>query len=919
MQSAQKGYVFLLIVVVLAALSGWLYNNNPYKYGLDVRGGVRFTLAIEFDRNPAKAAEQRKNLPSIRQNLVRVLNSRVGAALGVVESSVQSKGESEFIVEIPGFTDIESARSTIVSTAKLVAYHADNVATTKRDFRPFMEAGEETIGGVPVVTFANKSNPEKRLVPGDPAYARMIADWDPILEGDELARASWRIEAGNRTVPVFNFSESGARKMEAWSSRYSQDGEYLAFVLDGKVLSFAPLKEGAILSNEAFIDGTFEPSYVTNLANLLNAGALPVDLVETSATQVSPTIGQFALDQMVRAGLISFGLTVLFLLGYYVFPGFVALIALCLYVLFTLTVMKLIDATFSLAAIAGFILSVGMAVDANILVFERVKEELRAGKTLTTAVELGFKRAFPAILDSNVCTILTSSVLFFLGQGAVKGFASTLIIGVALSLFTAVVVTRSLLVFLVSSGIGNNPKVFGLNRNWFGEELERNANIKPVKIMSRSRLFFMISIFTIIPGLIFISLGGIKPNVEFRGGIEAEYVVDQSTNVTAASISSGLERAGYKSPIVKVTNVSDQSVMNLDLKLPQGFDASRTRTEVVKGLGIPASPIRLQIDGSNVQMSLIKPVNKTLEPAEIQSRLADAGFLEPKASVNKQNLTIVAATIDPKPGTDPESPEVKSEVTRASGLSGEPVSFSNVGPTIQAETLRNAYLGIVFSAVLIVFWLTLRFGLAIGNFRKGLMFGFSAIFALVHDVLVVIGVAAIVGYFANWQISTLFVTAMLTVIGFSVHDTIVIFDRVRENLTKPLSGETFEHLCDRSVTQSFARSLNTSITVIATLIMLIWIGTPTIDLKLFCVTMLTGIISGTYSSIFNATPILYLWDKAIEKRKGPDATLIADSIKEINRKRAQQQTIMAAEGAQSYGTVKRRRSVREQARQDLDE
>lgn len=915
MQSKQQGYLFLLVVIGLAVLSGFFFSRTKEQYGLDVKGGVRLTMRVKYDKD--KEEEQRKNLPQIRQNLVKVLTSRVSAALGVVEGTVMPKGEDEFIVEIPGFTDVETARRTLNSTAKLIAYHATNVKTPTKDFRRYSPAGREDLKGVPVESFFD-SVLNKKISFQDPQYSQMISEWTKVLEGDDLSKAAWTRDAGG-TKPQFYFSPNGAKKMEEWSRVAGKTEEYLAFVLDGQVLSIAPLKKDVILKEEAYIDGNFDASYVIGLANLLNAGSLPVSLEETSSTQVSPTIGNYALNQMVNAGLISLAVIVLFLLVYYAFPGFVAFVALGLYVLFTLTVMKLIGATFSLAAIAGFILSVGMAVDANILVFERLKEEMRNGRSLMTAVELGFKRAFPAILDSNVCTILTSAVLFFLGTGPVKGFASTLILGVAMSLFTAVVVTRSLLVFLVGSGIGRDPKYYAMDRSWFGEHLEEKANQEPLKVMQRSNLWFMISVLTIIPGAIAFFMGGIKPNVEFRGGIEAEYV-QLGTVKSQAEVASALEKAGFEGPIVKQSIAPNQTLATFKFGVPAGTNATDplVKSNILKATQLSASAIQYKVDGSNVELIMMKPPSSTVAEAELERRMTDAGYTGVDVTMKSETLNLISMTIDPKKGTDPNSPEVRDEVTKVVGLGTEPVSFSSVGPSIQQETISNAYLGVIISAVLIVVWLTLRFGFAIGSWRKGLMFGLSAIGALVHDVLVVVGIAAIFGYLLNWQVSTLFLTAMLTVIGFSVHDTIVIFDRIRENLHRPLSGETFEHLCNRSVTQSFGRSINTSMTVIATLLILIFMGTPTVDLKFFCVTMLAGIVSGTYSSIFNATPILWVWDRWIGKTRGEDHTLIADAIKEEQRRRAAAQAVLAQEGATSYGTVKRRRSVKDQARQDLD-
>lgn len=827
-----KSYLFLIIVLVLTALSGFLYTKKTYKYGLDVRGGIRLTYQMDSSK---LTAEQKTNLPQLRANMATILENRVTGMAS--EGSVQVKEPDQFIIELPGATNEDDARKILSTTASLRWYHARNVVTVKAPYRPYMdvERGDDTDD--PSVTFTRTSDKDAKVIKfGDPEYQKVIDGWELILQGDDLAKADGQ-PRGESYIPVMTFSPAGARKMERWTRANQFRQEKIAAVLDGKVLSIAPLKEGTILTDNAIIEGKYSVTYVKNLANLLNSGALPVDLKELSSQRVDPTIGNQALDQIMRAGIIAFGVIAAFMLVYYVFPGLIAIIALLLYILFTLTVLKGINATFSLAAIAGFILSVGMAVDANILVFERVKEEMRTGKTLMQAIQLGFKRALPAIIDSNGCTILTSLVLANLGTGPVKGFAVTLIIGVVISLFTAITVTRSLLVFLVGSGLGDNPKWYGLDRQWFGEGLEATADHKPLAVVQRSKLFFAISAITIIPGIIFYALGGLKPNVEFRGGYEAVYNYGSSAP-SGSEIVSKMEAAGYK--------------------------------------------------GGNV-----------------------------KFAAEKNGQRIVYVTIPPsKDLADLSTTEARAKISSVIGMAEQPREFTSVGPTVQAETLRNAILGVILSAGLIVLYLALRFGFALGGFMIGLRFAISAILALVHDIFVVIGLAAVAGYFVGWEVSALFISAMLTVIGFSTHDTIVIFDRIRENLRRHSRGETFETLINRSITQSMARSINTSATVIVTLIILIAIGSATPDLKLFNLAMLLGIVSGTYSSIFNASPILYLWDRAAVKSKGETASIVYQVEQELNRARLMAaQTVdtpaapTGAPAAQNYGQVRRRSSA----------
>ncbi|HVL40147.1 MAG TPA: protein translocase subunit SecD [Fimbriimonadaceae bacterium] len=837
-----RSYLFLFLVFGLTALSAVLFTFKDYRFGLDVQGGVRFVYEMDFSK---LTAEQKESIGTVVDNVLRTMTNRASASLGVQEGLVQRQGTNRIVVELPGFTDAKEAAETIGTTASLEWYWARNVATELVPRQYTADQGHIEYDGKPAVTFRSRSNPDKQITPADPEYRKIVEGWTLLLRGDDLASASAQLE-GDHYIPTFRFSREGARKMREWTTRHTQRGEYLAAVLDGQVISIAPLQRGAIISDRGQITGQFEKDYVFRLVRLLNAGSIPVTLTQVAQQVVDPTIGKHALNQMVLAGLVAFGFTALFLLFYYQFPGLVALVALILYTLFTLTALKLIGATFSLAAIAGFILSIGMAVDANILVFERFKEEMREGRQLMSAMELGFRRALPAIVDSNACTILTSLVLVNLGTGPVKGFASTLIIGVAISLFTAITVTRSLLVFLVGSGLGNDPKWYGLNRQWFGEGLEKSADQKPLQIVNNSKRWFVISMITILIGIPFMLMGGLKPNVEFLGGYEAGYLLPEGSSPTGAQIIANLEKNGFEGANLKYSATSEGRIAYVTVPRKEGLDEAQAQEAVRQAAGVPVE----------------------------QSR-----------------------------------------------------EFASVGPSVQRETWRNAILGVILSSALIVLYLSFRFGIALGGFIAGLRFALSAIGALVHDVLVVLGIAALAGYLIGWEISALFITSMLTVIGFSVHDTIVIFDRIRENLRKPLRGEEFGNLVNRSITQSIARSINTGITVVATLIILMALGTPTPDLKFFSLAMLVGILSGTYSSLYNAAPILYLWDRAVRRRRGEEHGFMGMAAAEARR--VQQLAVQQAAAApttppatQSYGQVRRRSSAGQKKRPgsiDLDE
>ncbi|CAN5627490.1 protein translocase subunit SecDF [soil metagenome] len=827
----------------MGLIAGFVYTRFPYKLGLDVKGGVRFVYQMDTSK---LTPDQKTNLPGLRELVQGVLVNRATGSFGVAEPVIVPKGEDQFVVEVPGFTNIDEARSIIGTSARIEFYHARNLVSRGNPNAPYDEVKDTSATGNPVVDFRRTGDATGKIIkPKDPEYAQIIKGWSLILSGDDLKDAKPQPTGSGGYQPVMTFSTKGAAKMEDWTRRNQNVGAMIASVLDGKVLSVAALQDNTVLSDNAVITGEFSAAYVKSLTDLLEQGALPVDLKELSSEKVDPTIGSQALDRMVKAGAISLGVILVFLLAYYALPGVVAAVGLGLYILFTLAALKLMGATFSLAAIAGFILSVGMAVDANILVFERFKEEMKAGRTLVTGLELGFKRAISAIFDSNACTILTSLVLVVLGTGPVKGFAITLIIGVLISFFTAVTVTRSLLMFLVGSGVADNPKLYAMNRNWFGEKFEKTANEKPLRILEKSKLWFGISLLTIIVGIPFVFCGGLKGNVEFRGGYETELSL-QGTTKTQSEIAADIEKAGIHGGNVKV-----------------GGEGEARRAIVT----VPPETGNGQANGAK----------------SVGEKLAKATGLK--------------------------LPENGGSVF--------------VGPAIQKETIRNAIVGVIVSSGLITLFLAFRFGFGVGGFASGLRFGFSAIGALLHDILVVLGITAMVGYAYGWEVSTLFLTSMLTVIGFSVHDTVIIFDRIRENLHRPLKDENFEHLVNRSITQSFARSINTSMTVVVTLAILLFAGTTTPDLKLFCVTMLAGIVSGTYSSIYNASPILWLWDRAVGRRKGEGATLMGlsrahDQHTGVVATQAGGAAVVGSDG-RSYGQVRRRASAVEKSKINIDD
>jgi SecD/SecF fusion protein len=759
------------IVIVLATLvSAWVVlvqplttgrGKEPFKLGLDLKGGVRVVLRAQVEKLPPD--KQREWRPENMNSVVDIVERRVNR-LGVTESVVARQGQDRILVELPGVVNEQEALRLIQTTAQLEFWYLPSVQNERNPMARYrIERREEAGREINVVydTVQQKEVDITEFLQDQKARAAEMGEQNPVVTGADLKPTCKLVyDQVGRPQVAFEFNAEGARRFGDFTRKHV--GEILAIVLDNRIIS-APRINEAILGGKGVIEGGFSAAEAAELATLLNSGALPVPLQIIQIAKVGATLGKESVRQSLWAGVVGLGLVLLFMVGYYLLPGVLASIALGLYTLYSLAAYKALGVVFTVPGIAGFILSIGMAVDANILIFERMKEELRAGKTLKAAIDDGFKRAFTAIFDSNVCTIITSIILFALGTGAVKGFALMLMIGVAISMFTAITVTRTMLWTLVSLGIGNNPRLFGLGRQWQVH----------YDIVGKKNLWFGLSGAFIAIGIIAWAVGGLKLGVDFAGG-------------------------------------------------------------------------------SELQLRFDKPVTAQ----QVQTVLARNGFRDAKVVVGEGNLVFVR--------TREITPDEKEAIKRALSSLGTPQeqSFTQVSGIVSKEQTRKAVIAIVLSEALILLYLAVRF--AIGGIREGFKFGVAAVIALIHDVLVLVGTFAIMGKLRGWEVDALFVTAMLTLIGFSVHDTIVVFDRIRENLRNRTRGETFHDIANKSILQTFARSVNTSLTVILTLVALLVLGSPVV--RLFTIALLVGVITGTYSSIFNASPIVVWWEEIAARR-----------------------------------------------------
>lgn len=390
----------VLGLLVLVALSGLVLYTTPIKWGLDLEGGVHVVLEAK--------PEAGRVTSDVMESAQAVIERRVNA-LGVAEPIVQRQGDRRIIVQLPGVHDQQEAIDTIGKTAVLEI--------------------QDPFGNV-------------------------------VLTGADLKSAVLSADQFNRPAVAIEFKPEAARRFAELTSRYA-GLQPIPILLDGDLL-VAPVPEGAITDGQAIITGNFTIEEARNLAIQLQAGALPVPLDVAEVRNVGPVLGKESIDRSLRAGIFGVALVLVFMLLYYRLPGGVADVALAIYIVLLLAILVGIGATITLPGLAGFILSIGLAVDANVLIFERVKEEIRAGKRLRPAIDAGFKRAFAAILDANLTSLITSVVLFYFGTGPVKGFAVTLSVGIVTSMFTAIVVTRTLLRLVVDRNPERMVRYFGV-------------------------------------------------------------------------------------------------------------------------------------------------------------------------------------------------------------------------------------------------------------------------------------------------------------------------------------------------------------------------------------------------------------------------------------------------------------------------
>lgn len=747
----RTNYWLLLIILILFVFSLWAifpldserFGRHGIQLGLDLRGGSHIVYEADLTKkDPAMTDDQ------VMDGVLQKIERRVNA-YGVTEPIIQREGADRILVQLPGVKDVNEALRLIGQTAEL----------------DFMEV-EVDAAGKPVLDAEGKQQWVKAVATGSDGTEK-------ALTGKYLkpnANVVFEPQT-NKPEVAFEWNSEGATLFEQITKRDLQ--KPLGIFLDNQLIS-APTVQ-SVISDRGVITG-LNIDEAKILAIQLNSGSLDIPLKVVQQMDVDSTLGGDSLKKSLLAGEIGLALIALFMLIYYRVPGLVAVGALLVYSTVLVAILKLIPVTLTLPGIAGFVISIGMAVDANVLVFERMKEELRAGRSLMAAVEEGFRRAWPSIRDSNVSTFITCVILYWFGGtfGAfmVKGFAVTLFLGVALSMFSAITVTRNFLRLLVSSrlvtglsayGISAQPSISGRASN---DESAPSRKSGMIDFVGKRYLYFLISGLIIIPGIISLGIFRLKPGVEFSSG--TAMTIHFSEQVDQGQLRQTLTNLGYNEAIIQYTSGGDFFV----------------------------------------RLKQISPEERTKLVGDLEKSLA-------------AKITIP--------------------------------DYYSVSPIVAGETGRNAAIAVAAAAIGILLYISFAFR----RMPKPIRWGTCAVVALIHDVLLVIGVFSFLGWIFGVEVDAMFITGMLTVVGYSVHDTIVVFDRIRENTTKGISKD-FAATVNFSILETMTRSMNTALTVLLVVTALFLLGGTTIHY--FILVLLIGIVTGTYSSIFNASQLLVVWE-----------------------------------------------------------
>lgn len=706
-----KGLIGLIIALALVGLFGYFgYTTmDDIKLGLDLAGGVSITYQAK-EENPS-AEDMSDTIYKLQQ---RVQNYST-------EAEVYQEGSNRINVDIPGVSDANAILEELGKPGSLIFVD---------------EAGQTILNGNQVAT-------AKPVITDENGIKKYMVDLTFTDDG--------------KTV----FADATTKNV----------GKRIAIIYDGKIYS-NPVVNEPITQGQCQISGMTSYEEAETLASTIRIGSLSLELEELRSNVVGAKLGQEAISTSLKAGAIGFGIVAVFMIIVYLVPGLAAVIALSLYVGLILILLSAFSVTLTLPGIAGIILSIGMAVDANVIIFTRIKEEIGLGKTVQSAIKSGFNKALSAIIDGNVTTLIAAGVLFWRGSGTVKGFASTLAIGIILSMFTALFITKFILNALFNLGF-QDPKFYGTK-----------TDKKTIDFLGKRKIWFAVSLLVIVIGL-----GGLVVNKTQTGDVlnySMEFKGGTSTNVT----------------------------FNEDMSLE---DISSKVVPVVENVTGDAQVQTQKVAGTNEV--IIK--TKTLSVEE------------------RQNLD--QAMVD------------------NFGVEAEKITAESISGAISKEMKQDAFIAVIIATICMLLYIWFRF--------KDIKFAGSAVLALLHDVLVVLTFYSLL----KWSVGSTFIACMLTIVGYSINATIVIFDRIRENL-KVNSKMELSEIVNLSITQTFTRSINTSLTTFIMVFVLFILGVSSI--REFALPLMVGIVCGTYSSVCITGSLWYVMtiykNKHMEEKKAAE-------------------------------------------------
>lgn len=714
----KKNKGIAILTVVLLALAGLAYyasiilsstgkgENQNIKLGLDLAGGVSITYQV-VDKNPT-AEEMNDTIYKLQKRIEGYST----------ESQVYQQGDDRITVEIPGVTD------------------ANEIL--------------EDLGTPGSLEFQDPSGTV--CLTGDD-----VKDAQPATVSDKMGNKQFVVE--------LTFNDEGTKKFSDLTSAHV--GEVCPIVYDSETIS-APRVDEAITGGQAQISGMSTYEEASELASNIRIGSLSLTLEELQSEVVGAQLGSEAIETSLKAAAIGLAFIAVFMIAYYWVAGVAATVALAVYSTLVVAIIYLFDITLTLPGIAGIILSIGMAVDANVIIFARIREEIASGKTVRTSIQTGFKKALSAILDGNITTLIAAAVLGIKGSGTVKGFAYTLAIGILLSMFTALVVTRLLLNALYAVGFKD--------AKFYGKAKERKA----VSFIGKRYLFFSISLVIIAAGFIGMGVnkgagkGALNLSLEFVGG----------TSTTA------------------------------------DFDKNYTLEEIDR--------------------ELVPSVQKVTGDNDIQTQKIQ----------NSNQIVFKTSSLDLK-----QREALNKVLVDEFGVDESTISSTNISSTISSEMTSDAVWAVVIATICMLIYIWFRF--------SDIRFAASAILALIHDVLIVLTCYALL----RISVGSTFIACMLTIIGYSINDTIVVFDRIRETLKAKVAKdeETLKEIADQSINQTLSRSINTSLTTFV-MVFLLWLLGVT-SIKDFALPLMVGVVSGTYSSICIATELWFTSKRLVLKKE----------------------------------------------------